>query len=138
MEDQLISVTTRVQAPIDKAWKYWTTPEHIKQWDNASPEWHTPVAENDLRKKGKFLYRMEAKDGSAGFDFEGIYDEVVPHRSIAYTLADGRKVTVDFLREGNYVTIHESFKAEDLNSVEMQREGWQAILDQFRYYVEKH
>src|SRR5690554_6299418 len=96
-----ITVQTTVQVPSDKAWRYWTEPEHITRWNNASDDWHTPVAENDLRSGGKFLSRMEAKDGSFGFDFSGVYDEVRLNEFISYTLGDGRMVEITFINQGN-------------------------------------
>lgn len=133
-----ISVETIVKAPIDQVWKFWTTPAHIMKWNNATDEWHTPNAENDLRVGGHFLSRMEAKDGSFGFDFSGVYDQVDAHQLIAYTLADGRKVKVVFEQNGANTKIAETFDAEGTNPVEMQRQGWQAILDNFKRYVEDH
>lgn len=132
-----ISVETTVRAPVEKVWLYWTTPQHITKWNQASPEWHTVAAENDLRTGGKFSSRMEAKDGSAGFDFEGIYDTVEPHRQLSYTLGDGRKVRVDFENAGEGTLVKEKFEAENSHSVEMQKTGWQAILEEFKNYVEK-
>jgi len=132
-----ITVKTKVHAPAEKVWELWNNPEHIVQWNTATPEWHSPMAENDLRPGGDFNIRMEAKDGSFGFDFEGIYDEVEKHQYIAYTLADGRKVTISFRREGPGTEIEETFDAEDQNPIAMQREGWQAILDNFKVYAEK-
>lgn len=133
-----ITIDTVVDAPIDKVWKYWTTPEDIIRWNNASEDWHTPHAENDLRAGGKFLARMEAKDGSSGFDFEGKYDSVVRNKSIHYTIADGRKVTIDFLNEGNKVKVVQTFDAEDTHSPEVQSQGWQSILDNFKKYTEEN
>ena len=114
----------------------WTKPEHIKNWNNASAEWHTPSAENDLRPGGEFVYRMEAKDGSFGFDFGGVYDEIAKDKSIAYTLDDGRKVKVEFTNANAETHIVETFEPENANSLEMQRAGWQAILDNFKSYTE--
>src|SRR5215203_1713367 len=122
-----ITVENKVKASVEKVWKLWTTPEHITKWSNASDDWHTPFAENDLRIGGKFLSRMEAKDGSFGFDFGGVYDAVRMHRHIAYTIGDGRKVTVDFTSEGNATRVIEKFEAESENPVEMQKGGWQSI-----------
>ncbi|MGN6164821.1 MAG: SRPBCC family protein [Flavisolibacter sp.] len=133
-----ITVATTVQAPVAKVWEYWTKPEHIVKWSNASDDWHTPRAENDLRVGGSFLSRMEAKDGSFGFDFGGVYDDVQQHRHIAYTIGDGRKVTVDFSSEGDTTKVVESFEAENTHPIEMQRGGWQAILDNFKKYTEAH
>jgi len=131
-----ITVQALVKAPVEKVWKYWSSPEHIKQWNSASPDWHTPHAENDLRVGGKFTARMEAKDGSFGFDFWGIYDEVKTHELIASTMGDGRKLSVKFIAKGNETEVVETFEAEETNSVEMQRGGWQAILDNFKKHVE--
>ena len=131
-----ITVANTVNAPVEKVWKFWTGPEHITQWNNASDDWHTPFAENDLRVGGKFLSRMEAKDGSYGFDFAGVYDEVKTNELIAYTIGDGRKVKVIFTPSGNQTKLTTTFEAEDINSIEMQRGGWQAILDSFKKYTE--
>jgi uncharacterized protein YndB with AHSA1/START domain len=131
-----ITVTSTINAPVEKVWKFWTLPEHIKKWNNASDDWHTPSAENDLRAGGKFSARMEAKDGSFGFDFGGVYDEVKTNEVIAYTLGDERKVRVDFTAEGDKTKVVEVFEAESQNPVEMQKGGWQAILDNFKKYVE--
>lgn len=132
-----LTVEANINAPIEKVWKTWTEPEHIMQWSNASDDWHTPKAENDLRAGGKFMSRMEAKDGSFGFDFGGIYTHVKPHELIAYTLGDGRKVTIWFTSEGNSTHIKEEFEAESENPLEMQQAGWQAILDNFKKHAEK-
>jgi len=131
-----ITVEATVAQPREKVWELWTLPEHITKWNNASDDWHTPVAENDLRTGGKFLSRMEAKDGSFGFDFGGIYDEVVDNEVIAYTMSDGRKVRVEFTSEGNQTKVTETFDPEGTNPVEMQRGGWQAILNNFKKYAE--
>jgi uncharacterized protein YndB with AHSA1/START domain len=111
-------------------------PEHITKWNSASDDWHTPYAENDLRTGGKFLSRMEAKDGSFGFDFGGVYDEVIPNKLIAYTMGDSRKVKVDFAANGNSTTVTTNFEAETENTIELQKNGWQAILNNFKKYVE--
>lgn len=131
-----ITVEAIVHSPIENVWDYWTEPKHIMQWNKASDDWHTPYAENDLRVGGKFLSRMEAKDGSFGFDFSGVYDEVSVNESISYTIADGRKVKSVFIRQDNDTKIITSFDAEGTNSVEMQQAGWQAILDNFKKYAE--
>ena len=133
-----ITVETTVNAPVEKVWEYWTTPKHIKQWNTATDDWHTTYAENDLRVGGKFLSRMEAKDGSSGFDFGGVYDKITENDFIKYTIGDGRKVEITFSGEGNETTIVESFETEDTHSIEMQRSGWQAILDSFKKYTETH
>ena len=133
-----ITVQGTVKAPVANVWKLWTTPEHIIQWNSASDDWHTPRAENDLRVGGKFLSRMEAKDGSFGFDFAGVYDEVVTNQRIAYTMEDGRKVEIDFKEHGDETHVVTVFDAESENPIEMQRDGWQAILDNFKKYAESH
>ena len=132
----VVTIESTVNAPVEKVWKYWTGPEHITQWNTAIDTWHSPYAENDLRVGGKFLARMEAKDGSVGFDFGGIYDEVKNYETIAFTMGDGRKVNVQFTPTGNATKIVESFEAETQNPIEMQRGGWQSILDNFKKYVE--
>lgn len=131
-----ITIEATINAPIDMVWKLWSEPEHITKWNSPSEDWHTPRAENDLRTGGKFLSRMEAKDGSFGFDFGGVYDEVRENEFIGYTLGDGRKVTVDFTSDGNTTSIVETFDPESENPREMQRAGWQAILDNFKKYAE--
>ena len=137
MNDQSpITVQTTVNAPIERIWRLWTNPEHITKWNSASDDWHTPRAENDLRNGGKFTSRMEARDGSMGFDFAGVYDEVRQNERIVYTMSDGRKVTIDFTDDGDKTTIVESFDPEAENPREMQQAGWQAILDNFKKYAE--
>ena len=131
-----ITVQTTIRADIDKVWQYWTTPEHIINWNFASNEWCCPSAENDLRPNGKFSSRMEAKDGSLGFDFTGTYTEVIEKELIAYTMEDGRAVKINFSNNGNEVTLRETFDAEEINTGEKQRAGWQAILENFKTYVE--
>jgi uncharacterized protein YndB with AHSA1/START domain len=131
-----ITVEATVKAPVEKVWKIWTLPEHITKWNAASDDWHSPFAENDLRVGGKFLARMEAKDGSFGFDFGGTYDQVKTHELIEYTIGDGRKVIVHFTPNGNETKVTETFDAENTHSIEMQRGGWQAILDNFKKYAE--
>jgi len=136
IEKTIITVENTINAPVEKVWKFWTKPEHITKWNNASDDWHTPHAENDLRTGGSFVARMEAKDGSMGFDFGGVYDDVRPNEYIEYTIGDGRKVKVTFSGRGNTTRVVESFEAENTNPVEMQRGGWQAILDNFKKYTE--
>jgi uncharacterized protein YndB with AHSA1/START domain len=136
MKSQPITVETTVKKSLDHVWEKWTLPEHVKEWNNASADWHTPEAESDLRVGGYFCYKMSAKDGSFSFDFDGVYDEVVEKKRIFYTLSDGRKVLVDFIDAGGEVKIVETFDAETENSLEMQRAGWQAILDNFKKYAE--
>lgn len=131
-----ITVENTIAAPVETVWELWTTPEHITKWNTASDDWHSPFAENDLRVGGKFLSRMEAKDGSFGFDFSGVYDEVKTNELIAYTLDDGRKVHITFTGEGNETKVTTTFEAESANPVEMQQAGWQSIADNFKKYAE--
>jgi uncharacterized protein YndB with AHSA1/START domain len=133
-----ITVETTVKVPVEKVWKFWTSPEHIMKWNSASDDWHTPFAENDLKAGGRFKSRMEAKDGSFGFDFGGIYDQVMPHQLIAYTMDDGRKVKITFTASGFETHISESFEAEDTNPHDMQKGGWQSILNNFKKYAESN
>jgi uncharacterized protein YndB with AHSA1/START domain len=135
-EKTKITVETTIKAPVEKVWKLWTSPEHIVKWNNASPDWHTPKAENDVKAGGKFNIRMEAKDGSSGFDFSGVYDVVKPFERIEYTMGDGRKVKITFTTTGNTTKVIETFEAETENSIEMQKNGWQSILDNFKKYSE--
>ena len=131
-----IKIETTVESDADKVWEYWTNPEHITKWNHASDDWHSPRGINDLREGGRFNIRMEAKDGSSGFDFEGEYTEVVPNQKISYIMDDGRKVEIVFEDLGNKTRVTESFDPESENSLEMQRSGWQAILDNFKKYTE--
>src|ERR1700741_3622240 len=131
-EKTVITIENTVDAPVEKVWEYWTTPEHITQWNNASDDWHSPRAENDLRPGGKFTSRMEAKDGSFGFDFGGVYDAITNNENIEYTMGDGRKVKIIFTADGNKTKVAESFEAESVHPTEMQQGGWQAILDNFK------
>ena len=131
-----ITIEAFVNAPLNTVWESWTAPQHIIHWNFASDDWYAPKAENDLRPGGTFSSRMEAKDGSFGFDFEGVYDEVETNKLIAYTLGDGRTVKIKFTYTGNETHIAETFEAETVNSEELQRDGWQAILDNFKKYTE--
>ncbi len=133
-----ITVETCVRVPIESAWVYWTEPQHITEWNQSSDDWHTPFSKNDLRPGGRFLSRMEAKDGTFGFDFKGTYDDVVLHKAIAYTLDDGRKVRITFTGLNSETRITEAFEAEATNTIELQRGGWQAILNNFKDYAENH
>jgi uncharacterized protein YndB with AHSA1/START domain len=135
-EKTVIKVENTINAPVEKVWEFWTKPEHIIKWCNASDDWHTPRAENDLKVGGKFVSRMEAKDGSMGFDFSGVYDAVRTNEYIEYTLGDDRKVKINFTAQGNKTKVVESFEAENTHSIEMQQGGWQAILDNFKKYTE--
>ena len=137
MEKTIITVEATVNAPVEKVWTNWTSPEHIVKWNSPSPDWHTPRATNDLRPGGKFNSRMEAKDGSMGFDFEGIYDEVRMNEYIEYHMSDGRQVKTWFNSKDGSTSIKTEFDAETQNPVEMQKSGWQAILDSFRSYSEQ-
>lgn len=134
----VITIERTVKAPVVIVWQNWTEPGHITKWNAASEDWHTPYAESDLKPGGKFLSRMEAKDGTFGFDFYGTFTEVKTNEYLWYTLGDGRKVTVDFLEEGDETRIIETFEAESENTVEMQKAGWQAILDNFKKYTESN
>jgi len=133
-----ITVEAIVNAPVEKVWKYWSDPEHITRWAFASDDWHAPYADNDLRTGGKFKTTMAAKDGSFSFDFGGEYTQVETNKTIAYVMEDGRKVKVTFSGDGNETKIVETFDAETLHPVEMQRAGWQAILDNFKKYTESN
>lgn len=132
-----VTIQADVQAPVEKVWQYWNEPDHMTQWNFAIDTWHSPWAKNDLRVGGTISARMEAKDGSFGFDFGGVYDEVELHKRIAYTLGDGRKVEIDFRDNGGSTHITETFDAENENPVDMQRDGWQAILNNFKKYAEQ-
>ena len=131
-----ITIESIVNAPVKKVWEYWSGPEHIVKWNAASDDWHTTSATNDLKVGGKFSSRMEAKDGSFGFDFGGVYDDVKTNELISYTLGDGRKVKTIFTVEGNATKIITIFDAEETNSIDMQKGGWQSILNNFKKYVE--
>lgn len=133
-----VTVQATVNAPVEKVWKLWSTPEDITQWNAASDDWHTPWAKNDLRVGGAFTARMEAKDGSFGFEFGGIYDSVETNHLIEYTLGDGRKVEVIFESKGDVTEVIETFEAENTHPVEFQKAGWQAIMDNFKKYAETH
>ena len=132
-----ITIETTVRSDIAKVWSAWTTPADINRWNAASDDWHTPRATNDLRVGGSLSFRMEARDKSAGFDFGGTYTLVSPRERLHFILADGRHVDVRFLPEGNKVRVVEEFETETTNSAELQRKGWQAILDNFKRHVEE-
>ncbi|ASZ12654.1 SRPBCC family protein [Chitinophaga pendula] len=133
-----ITISATITAPVEKVWQFWSEPAHIQQWNNASEDWHTPHATNDLRAGGSFTTRMEAKDGSFGFDFGGIYDEVKEYELIAYTMGDGRKVKITFAGSPTGTDIVETFDPEGTHPIEMQQQGWQAILDNFKKYTERN
>jgi uncharacterized protein YndB with AHSA1/START domain len=130
-----ITVETTVATPVEEVWRAWTTPEDIKRWNAASDDWHTTASTVDLRVGGQFSSRMEAKDGSVGFDFAGTYTKIVPHELIECAFGD-RTMTVEFIPAGDRVTVRETFDAEETHSIEQQRAGWQAILDRFARHVE--
>ena len=131
-----ITIETTVNAPIDRVWAAWSDPRAIEQWNAASHDWHTPRASVDLREGGQFSSRMEAKDGSMGFDFSGTYTRIEPQRLIEYAMGDTRTVRVECIPAGDAVTVRETFDAEDTHSAEQERQGWQAILDNFARHVE--
>lgn len=132
----LITIETVINAPAATAWKCMTEPEHIRNWNYASDDWHCPAAENDLKEGGKFSFTMAAKDGSFSFDFGGVYTEVTENKRIRYVLGDGRKVDILFEENDGRTTVKESFEAENMHSLTLQREGWQAILDNFKKHTE--
>jgi uncharacterized protein YndB with AHSA1/START domain len=136
-EKTTVTIETSINAPVERVWNYWTEPWHIMHWNQASEDWFTSHAENDLRVGGKFVSRMEARDGSSAFDFAGEYDSVILLKQIKYTLADGRNVKVTFSSEEDHTIVSESFETETIHDVEMQLAGWQSILDNFKRYVEK-
>lgn len=133
----MITITTQINATKEKVWECWTNPIHVKEWNQASSDWHTPSAESDLKIGGKFVYRMEAKDGSFGFDFWGVFTQIEPHSRLKFTLGDERKVEVEFKEDDGGVLVIEQFEPELENPVEMQQMGWQLILDNFKSYTEK-
>ncbi len=133
---EAITIHTSLNASLQEVWRCFTTPADVEQWNTASEDWHTTAASNELHIGGKFNYRMEAKDGSFGFDFWGIYDSIVEFKQLDYTLGDGRKVSVGFEFTGIETILTETFETENENPVEMQQFGWQAILDNFKKHVE--
>lgn len=133
-----ITVAATIHADAKKAWDHYTKPGHITKWNFADPSWHCPSASNDMRVGGKYSARMEAKDGSFGFDFEAIYDEIVNGEKFTYTLGDGRQATVIFKKNGDQTDVTVSFDPENENPLEMQKGGWQAILNNFKSYTETH
>ena len=135
-EKQTITVSVAVNASIETVWNYWNSPKAIVEWYIATETWHTPKAEIDLKAGGAFSYRMEAKDGSFGFDFCGVFDIIVEHSLIEITLGDNRKVKITFESKGIDTIVTEVFEAEKVNPIEMQQLGWQTILNSFKKYVE--
>ncbi|TGK06490.1 activator of HSP90 ATPase [Leptospira fletcheri] len=136
MNSKQIIVQSAIAAEIQKVWDYYTDPKHITKWNFASDDWQCPWAKNDMRPGGKYSARMEAKDGSFGFEFEATYDAITPQKNFSYTMADGRKAIVNFENKDHKTLVTVSFDPETENPVEMQKGGWQAILDNFRKYTE--
>ena len=136
MERTKITVEATINAETNKVWDYWTKPEHITNWNFANDEWQCPKAESDLTVGGKYFTRMEAKDGSFGFDFEAIYDEVIDQKKITYTMTDGRQSTTTFEILNGTTKVITIFDAESSNTIEMQQQGWQTILNNFKKYAE--
>ncbi|MFN8252142.1 MAG: SRPBCC family protein [Ferruginibacter sp.] len=132
----VITISATVNAPIEKVWECWTTPQHIMQWNQASPDWHCPASSVDLKMGGKFSATMAAKDGSFSFDFWGTYNDILENELIIATLGDGRYWKTSFASNGDVTEVVESFEAEDQNPVEMQQAGWQAILNNFKQHTE--
>ena len=131
-----ITIEVIVSAPIKLVWDTWNNPIHIIHWNHASDDWHSPYAKNDFNVGGKFTYRMEAKDNSFGFDFSGTYEEIINHKLIVTRLDDNRLVRTEFLELDDYVKVVETFVAEEENSIELQKQGWMAILTNFKKYTE--
>jgi uncharacterized protein YndB with AHSA1/START domain len=131
-----ITVETIINAPVEKVWKNWTDPKDIVQWAFAADDWHAPYADNDVRVDGTFKTTMAAKDGSFSFDFGGVYTKVEPNKTLDYTIGDGRKVWISFESEGDQTKVIETFEAENTHSIEMQKGGWQAIMENFKKHTE--
>ena len=131
-----IEVSVKVKSPIEKVWNFFTKAEHIVNWNFATDEWHCPKAESEIKRGRKFNYRMEAKDGSMGFDFTGTFISIDAPYKLEYELEDARKVWVIFKRENGHTEVVETFEAETENPIDLQQQGWQAILNNFKYYVE--
>lgn len=131
-----ITIETLVHTPINLVWDTWNSPNHVVHWNHASDDWHSPKADNNFVVGGKFVYRMEAKDNSFGFDFSGTYEEIVDKKRVVTRLDDNRLVKTEFYVENDSVRIVETFEAEDQNSIELQREGWSAILNNYKLYTE--
>ena len=137
MSQQTITVSTSVSALLSKVWETWTNPKHIMNWNFASDEWKCPRVINDLKPKGKFSWRMEAKDGSMGFDYAGSYLKVDNLQSIEKQLEDGRKIHISFSEKEGFTEVIETFEPDE-NNPELQRQGWQAILNNFKSYTERY
>jgi uncharacterized protein YndB with AHSA1/START domain len=131
-----ITVTATINAAVQKTWDYYTNPEHITQWNFADPSWQCPYATNDMKPGGRYVARMEAKDGSFGFDFEAIYEQVDEGKGFTYTMPNGRQVTVAFNENGQQTGIDVVFDPEEEHPLDMQKAGWQAILNNFKKYTE--
>ena len=131
-----LTVSANINADVKKVWDSYTKPEHITKWNFADPSWHCPSASNDMRPGGKYSARMEAKDGSFGFDFEAVYTKLDEGDRFTYLMGDGREASVDFLDMGPKTDMIVKFDAETENPIEMQKGGWQAILDNFKKYTE--
>lgn len=138
MKNTKITIETIIEAHTDKVWNSYTQPEHITKWNFASDDWCCPKAENEMKIGGVYAARMEAKDGSFGFDFKAVYDEIVPQEKIVYTMEDDRKVMTVFENLGEKIKVSIVFEAENENPVDMQKAGWQAILNNFKRYTENH
>ncbi|WP_264210692.1 SRPBCC family protein [Leisingera thetidis] len=136
MNKQQITIGTTIDAPIDRVWQAYTTPADITRWNFASDDWCCPSAEADLKLGGKYKARMEAKDGSFGFEFEAVYEELAPNKALTLAMTDGRKARTTFASAGGKTKVATTFDAEEQNPLEMQRDGWQAILNNFRAYLE--
>lgn len=137
MSKNEITVQAAIHADLHRVWDCWTQPRHVTCWNFASPDWHCPDAENDLREGGRFRYTMAARDGSMSFDYCGAYEVVIPQQRLAFRLDDGRRVDVQFAASGAQTQVTETFEAEGMHPEEMQRAGWQSILDNFKQYVER-
>lgn len=138
MEATKITIHATISAGIQKVWNYYTQPEHITKWNFASPDWHCPSASNDMRIGGKYTARMEAKDGSFGFEFEATYSEITENQKFVYVMPDGREVSVSINEDNHLTNITVCFDTETENPVDLQREGWQAILNNFKNYAENN
>lgn len=137
MQTNKIMVSVTINTDSKNVWNYYTHPEHITKWNFADPSWHCPSATNDMRVGGTYSARMEAKDGSFGFEFETVYDEIIDGEKFTYTMEDGRQATVNFKKMGNQTEVMVIFDAENQNPIEMQKAGWQSILDNFKKYAEE-
>lgn len=135
-KEKVITVRTKIKAPVENVWNLWNDPKHIVNWYNPSENWHAKTVENDLRLGGRFVFRLEEKNGSEGFDFSGIYNNIIEHEKIEFTLDDDRKVQIFFNLKDNETVLAQTFEAENINSMELQQKGWQTILDSFKNYVE--